>query len=470
VSTIPRAATPRPRPARRRAPAALRALAFSAVAAGLLLAIAESGRTLAVHHLTRWSSWRQTGAIGSWLTGLFSVAWLLRALLWWRYKPLQLSPSEHCALPMLSLVIPAFNEGPMVRRSVESVLASQYPADRLRVIVVDDGSTDDTGAHIDAVAAAHPSRVEAVHLPCNRGKRHALYEGFRRATGDLVVTVDSDSIVPPGSLRQLVVPFMQDPSVGGVAGKVVVFNRWDNVLTRMLGVRFILGFDFVRAYQSKLGTVWCCPGALQAYRLAIIRPHLERWRDQRFLGANCTNGDDHAMTNLVLALGSRTVYQSNALVETIVPNTYVKLCKMYLRWGRSATREGLLALRFAGARALALDPVRGPLMLLDALLQPCTILLRLLGFGVSIGMLVTHPHLAMRGVPIVAGVSVLHAGVFLRSERSLQVVFGLLYSWFALFALSWIQPFATLTVRRNGWLTRTAARPKGPTEGLVAAV
>ena len=74
---------------------------------------------------------------------------------------------------------------------------------------------------------------------------------------------------------------MRDSQVAGVAGKVSVYNRYDNVLTRMLGVRYILGFDFIRAYQSVLKTVWC-PGALQAYRLSVIAPKLSAWRDQRF--------------------------------------------------------------------------------------------------------------------------------------------------------------------------------------------
>jgi len=376
-----------------------------------------------------------------------------RLLLWWVYRPTQ--TVEDDALPRLAVVIPAFNEGPMVRRAIESALQSRYPADRLHVIVVDDGSTDDTAAHI--ALAVVPGRVTALSLPDNRGKRHALHAGFclaRNLGVDVVVTVDSDSVVPPDSLAALVSPLVLDGRVGAVAGKVVAYNRRRNLLTRMLGVRYILGFDFIRAYQSVLRTVWCCPGALQAYRFAIIAPHLDAWRDQRFLGAQCTNGDDHAMTNLVLSLGHDTVYQSTATVETLVPATYARLCKMYVRWGRSATREGLRALRFAPRRAASLGLLRGSLVLIDAVLQPLTVLARVLGLGAAVALGALSPIGLAQAVAATTLVALVYCAVFLRSEPTIEALFGLLYAWFALIALPWIQPFATLTVRRNGWMTR----------------
>ncbi len=395
-------------------------------------------------------------AIATSLLALLSVTFVVRLVLWWRYRPTAAVPTE--ALPALAVVIPAFNEGVMVRRAIGIVLASRYPVARLHVIVVDDGSTDDTARHIAAAASEAPSRVTTLSLPHNQGKRHALYAGFCRARAlgvELVATVDSDSVVPPASLASLVAPLVVDDRVGAVAGKVVAHNRRRNLLTRMLGVRYILGFDFVRAYQSVLRTVWCCPGALQAYRLALISPHLVAWRDQRFLGARCTNGDDHAMTNLVLSLGYDSVYQATASVETLVPSSYVGLCKMYVRWGRSATREGLRALRFAPGRARRMGSVLGVLVMWDAVLQPLTVGLRVVGLGGVMVLGVVHPFALGHMVAVTTVVALIYCGVFLRSERSVETLFGLLYAWFAIVALPWIQPFATLTVRRNGWMTRT---------------
>jgi len=382
---------------------------------------------------------------------------VVRIGLWLGYRPA--APVGDAELPTITVVVPAFNEGPGVVRTLESIFASDYPPARLTVIAVDDGSTDDTGAALDralgeAVARGWDGRLHVVHLAQNQGKRGALYQGFRAATSELIATIDSDSFVAPDTLRQLAAPFVRDARVGGVAGKVLVDNRDASVLTRMLHVRYLLGFDFVRAYQSVLRTVWCCPGAIQAYRRALVAPHLDRWAAQRFLGARCTNGDDHAMTNLVLSLGADTRYQATAQCRTIVPTTTRRLAKMYIRWGRSATREGLRALLFTPRRAVRLGPWRGPLVAWDAVTQPLAVLLRLASIPASLVLLVAHPVLLLRGLLAGTLFSLFYALVYLRSERSSDVLFGVLYGWYTMFVIFWVQPFATLTVRRNGWLTR----------------
>ncbi len=384
----------------------------------------------------------------------------IRIALWWSYRPVP--PSAD--LPTLTVVVPAYNEGPGVSRTLESLLASNYPRARLRVIAVNDGSKDDTGEALEATRARLEAlgehRLEVIHLPQNRGKRSALHEGFSRASTELVATVDSDSFVTPDTLKHLVAPFV-DPHVGGVAGKVLVANRTRNVLTRMLHVRYVLGFDFIRAYQSVLRTVWCCPGALQAYRRLIIAPHLDRWLQQTFLGARCTNGDDHAMTNLVLSLGFDTRYQSTAPVYTIVPERYSKLAKMFLRWARSATREGLRALVFTPSRALQLTRRLGPRglipalgMAMDAILQPTSIAIRCAGAFTGSWLLFASPLWLLRTLCASTLLALPWAVIYLRSERHSDVLYGVLYGWYAIFALFWIQPFAVLTVRKNGWMTR----------------
>lgn len=402
---------------------------------------------------------------GSALLPTFGLAFLvtvaIRVGLWLAYRPI---PRRH-ELPTLTVIVPAYNEGPGVRRTIESLLASDYPRERLHVIAVNDGSKDDTGLALDrtleSLRALGEDRLTVVHLPHNQGKRAALYAGMTRATTEVVATVDSDSFVVADTLANLVAPFV-DPKVAGVAGKVLVANREKNVLTRMLHVRYVLGFDFVRAYQSQLRSVWCCPGALQAYRRSVIAPHLDRWNGQRFLGARCTNGDDHALTNLVLSLGYDTRYQASAAVYTIVPETYRRLSKMFLRWARSATREGLLALGFVPRRMAELAKrSRGPgrltlplAMALDALSQPLAVALRFASLFFGAGLLFLQPLMLLKALVASTLVALPYAAVYLRSERSSDVLFGVLYGWFAVFALFWIQPLAVLTVRKNGWMTR----------------
>src|SRR5438067_6446516 len=132
----------------------------------------------------------------------------------------------------MTVIVPAYNEGSMVMQAIESAAAADYPRDRLRIIAVDDGSTDDTWQHIQRAAARHPGLVTVIRFSGNRGKRAALEAGFRRASGDVVVTIDSDSVIDRGSLLALAGAF-RNPRVGAVAGKVSVYNR-SGLLPRML--------------------------------------------------------------------------------------------------------------------------------------------------------------------------------------------------------------------------------------------
>ncbi len=132
---------------------------------------------------------------------------------------------ERSELPGVSVIIPAFNEGPMVERSIRSVARSEYPPDKLEIIVVDDGSRDDTFFHMRHLRREFPAQVRLVKFRGNRGKRAALFEGFKAARGELVITIDSDSEVEPSTVREMVAPFLVDPRIGGVAGRVAVLNR-----------------------------------------------------------------------------------------------------------------------------------------------------------------------------------------------------------------------------------------------------
>jgi hyaluronan synthase len=370
-----------------------------------------------------------------------------RTALWFRYRPAP--PATAAEAPALTVIIPAYNEGPMVAQSIDSVAAADYPRDRLEIIAVDDGSTDDTWHHVAASAARHPGLVTALRFPGNRGKRAALEAGFRRARGEIVVTIDSDSVIDRGSLLALAGAF-RNPRVGAVAGKVAVYNRRSGLLPRMLHVHFTLSFDLLRAVQSVYGTVYCCPGALAAYRRAAIREVLDDWKAQTFLGVPCTYGEDRALTNYILDRGYDTVYQRSAVVHTIVPTTYSKLAKMYLRWDRSYVREELRFVRIVWKRP--------PLARLAALFETVLTNLRYpVGYISSVLWLLLawkDPANFMR-MMVLSGIATTFSLLFyLHSERSTDVFYGVLYAYFSAFALFWIFPYAAFTVRSRSWMTR----------------
>ena len=139
----------------------------------------------------------------------------------------------------MSVVIPVYNEGPLVRDSILSVAKTPLtPGIDWQVIVVDDGSIDDTWQYIQR--AVHEAKIEvlAIRNPENKGKRDALQTGFCKASGEVWITVDSDSIVEPDALKNGVSALVRDPKIGCVAGSVKVLNRNDSLITRFLKVSF----------------------------------------------------------------------------------------------------------------------------------------------------------------------------------------------------------------------------------------
>lgn len=384
-----------------------------------------------------------------------SVLWLvmgmlllvLRTLLWLMYRPH--TPATFEVAPRMTVVIPAYNEGAMVAQAIDSIASANYPPDRLEIIAVDDGSTDDTWLHIQRAVARHGGRIHAIRLPRNGGKREALAAGFRKGSGDIFVTVDSDSVVEPNALLALAGPFASE-RIGVVAGKVQVYNRREGMIPRMLHVRFTLSFDFVRAYQSTYGTVYCSPGALSAYRASTVRAVLEPWLKQRFLGAQSTIGEDRALTNDIMRLGYDSVYQRTAIVYTMVPTTYGQLSRMLLRWSRSNIREELRFALILWKR----PPVARLISLIDSLINNLRCPATFLGLFL-LGTAILHDFRVLPRVLLVTGVvSFFYSLYYLRSDRSFKMLYGVLYEYFSFFFLFWVFPWALLTVRARGWLTR----------------
>lgn len=256
-------------------------------------------------------------------------------------------------------------------------------------------------------------------------------------------------MVSPKALLALAGPFASQ-RIGVVAGKVLVYNRAAGLIPRMLHVRFTLAFDFIRAYQSTFGTVYCSPGALSAYRASAVLAVLERWVNQRFLGAQATIGEDRALTNDIMRQGYDSVYQREAMVLTVVPTTYRQLCRMFLRWNRSYIREEV---------RLALVLPHRPLV--ARLLACCDSVITNLRFPILFVTLLLlgsefayQPLIFLRVMVAIGAISLLYSLYYLRSERSLSFVYGIVFEYFSFFFMFWIFPWALLTVRARGWLTR----------------
>ncbi|MGC8495371.1 MAG: glycosyltransferase family 2 protein [Syntrophobacteraceae bacterium] len=383
--------------------------------------------------------------------GLCVLAW--RIYMACRYRAC--APVKDEDLPVVTIVVPAYNEGQQVLPTVRSVMQSDYPPDKMQVICVDDGSVDDTWLWMLEARKEYPDRIQLIRQPKNSGKRQALMSGFAHAEGTVWVTIDSDSEVLPDTLRHLVSPLAENPKVGAVAGNVRVLNRADGAIPKMMEVFFTAGFDFIRAGQSVYGGVFCTPGALSAYRVSVIREQLTGWVKQAFLGTPATIGEDRALTNLVLKSGYRVVYQREAVVLTKIPATFRGLRRMLLRWARSNVRESIVMVTFVSRRFRKGDGGGGWIRFISGLQM-----FRLtVGEALKVGVLAEF---LMRPVPtfrvlVVGGLigAILPAAVYqLRYRTWFGWIWAVPYSFLSIFILSWISLWGLMSASQSGWLTR----------------
>jgi hyaluronan synthase len=248
-------------------------------------------------------------------------------------------PTDAGLEPSIAVIVPAFNEGEAVARTIAACMALDYPLDKREVICVNDGSTDDTLAHMRRAAASYPAgSVTCLDLGSNQGKRAAMAAGIRATSAEILVFVDSDSMPARDGVRRLVQGFA-DPRVGAVAGLTHARNADVNGLTRMQAARYFVSYQLLKAGESVLGAVSCCSGCFAAYRPEAVRPVLEAWERQRFLGTLCTYGDDRSLTCMVMREGWITRYDASAEAWTDVPDKYRKFFRQQLRWKKSWARE-----------------------------------------------------------------------------------------------------------------------------------
>ncbi|MGY5846478.1 glycosyltransferase [Salegentibacter sp. HM20] len=371
--------------------------------------------------------------------------------LYWRYKPIASVSDEH--LPTCTVIVPAYNEGKQVWATLMSLAKSDYPAHKLELLAIDDGSKDDTWQWMQKAKRELGDRVSIYQQPQNKGKRHALYRGFHMGIGEVFVTVDSDSEVTSETLRNLVSPFVVNENCGAVAGNIRVLNNGKKaMLPKMLDVSFVLSFEFVRSAESSLESVLCTPGALAAYRRKAVFGCLEEWINQTFMGQASDIGEDRAMTNMILKQGYHVLFQRNAFAYTNVPEKYTGLYKMFIRWGRSNVRENISMAKYvftdfregskAGPRLLFINQI------LKLLLSYPTILMMLFFISMDPVLFISS---TLFSILIWSSFPVFfYAKKYDLSQSFWAYSYSILYT----FGLFWITPYAIATASRRGWLTR----------------
>jgi peptidoglycan-N-acetylglucosamine deacetylase len=220
--------------------------------------------------------------------------------------------------PEVSVLVPAYNEESVILDTVRSALASTYP--KLEVLVIDDGSTDRTAELVRATFGREP-RVRLLLQP-NRGKPAALNHGLAEALGEVVISIDADTIVDPDAIPRLVRHFA-DPQVGAVAGNVKVINRtrW---LTRWQALEYITSQNLEKRAFDLLNCIPVVPGAAGAWRTSLLRD------SGGFSGD--TVAEDTDLTLSIRRNGWKIQYDEDAIGRTEVPDTVEALIRQRFRW------------------------------------------------------------------------------------------------------------------------------------------
>lgn len=346
--------------------------------------------------------------------------------------------------PRVTVIVPSYNEEPAILRDcVKSIAAQAYPD--LEILVVDDGSSQRELLRQAAYDTFDPRRVQVIYTPINVGKRHAQKFGFNRATGEIIVTVDSDTVLPPGAIRQLMQRF-RDPSIGAVTGDVQVANKTTNLLTRMIAYRYWTAFHQERAAQSYFFVLMCCSGPFAAYRKHIIDQVKDAYTSQKFLGKRCTFGDDRHLTNLVLEAGYRVTFDNRAIAYTHVPERMRQYLKQQLRWNKSFYREMLWTMKSFRKHHRYL--------IYDLCMQLTLPFLLVVALSATVMRGIHNPRVVLFYCGTLVGVALVRAiyGIY----RTLDVGFLLFvfYGFIHVFLLLPTRFYALFTMAKTGWGTR----------------
>jgi cellulose synthase/poly-beta-1,6-N-acetylglucosamine synthase-like glycosyltransferase/peptidoglycan/xylan/chitin deacetylase (PgdA/CDA1 family) len=301
-------------------------------------------------------------------------------------------------LPFVTVVVPAYNEEEVICKTLAQLRRSDYPATKLEVIAVNDGSTDSTMDTLEDCADEWPQLRIVSQDNC--GKPSALNNGISRAREEstVIVTIDADTLVRTATVRMLARHFVAKhhaKRLGAVAGHVKVGNR-RNIITAWQSLEYISGICVTRMAEGMMNAIWIVPGACSAWARDALTA-MGGFRDD-------TMAEDTDATLMLQKLGYLVRQEEQAVADTEAPETIKALAKQRKRW----TFGNMQALW--KHRAMMLRPRYGLLGMLSlpyALLSLVVPLIFLPVAVVAVGMNIAEGN--WRSIALFAGfVAVLH--------------------------------------------------------------
>ncbi len=360
------------------------------------------------------------------------------SLLWFAYlghaERNVLGVRKHHELPSISIIVPAYNEGLLMERALKSLMELEYPD--YEIVLVDDGSEDDTLARAVAWEGRRgPAEVKVV-TKRNGGKASALNAGIAASKHPFILCMDADSYLHPKTLLRAIGHF-GDPSVGAVAGNVKVENR-GKIITKLQALEYIEGLNMPRRAQGFVAAVNIVPGPVGIFRRETFE-EVGGYETDTF-------AEDADLTLKIISAGWRVVYDDSAIAWTEAPERWMDLVQQRYRWTRGILqalrkRKGLFLRPFpdfplwVSTIQLGFETVVWPIMNVSAHLFFAIVALL---FGA--GELVIYWMILLTLLDIVAAL----VTVSMEQESLSLVPMALLYRFVFILFLDVVKTFATL--------------------------
>jgi cellulose synthase/poly-beta-1,6-N-acetylglucosamine synthase-like glycosyltransferase len=242
-------------------------------------------------------------------------------------KKTRLSALQDSFEPTASILIPARNEEKVIGRLLKRITELTYPQSKMQIIVIDDASVDNTGKIADDYSSKFPF-IQTVHRlkgSGGKGKAYAMNEGFKHATGEIILCFDADYYPQKNILEKLTTPFI-DPKVGAVQGRVVVLNEPQNLLTRLLALERIGGYRVDQEARDRLGLIAQFGGTVGGFRRSLL---------ERLGGWDCTVlAEDTDLTFRVYLAGSKVRYNVDAECYEEAVDNWKAYRRQRYRWAK----------------------------------------------------------------------------------------------------------------------------------------
>jgi len=228
--------------------------------------------------------------------------------------------------PKITILIAAHNEEAVISDCIRALLEVDYPHDKLKIVPVNDRSTDRTGEIIDDWVARYPGRIHPFHRTGGKpGKAAALRDAMTFVEGSFFLVFDADYIPGRALIRELVSPFF-DPEVGSVMGRVVPINVGKKLITRLLDLERSGGYQVDQQARMNLGLVPQYGGTVGGVRVSALE-EIKGWTEN-------TLAEDTDLTVRLLLAGWKTVYVNRAECYEEVPERWPVRVRQIMRWAK----------------------------------------------------------------------------------------------------------------------------------------